>query len=49
MQWYSNSRRLTKCGMFGIGAGWDKSDGTACLLIQVWKRTIVIGPHIVRS
>lgn len=49
MRWFSTKKLLTKCGMFGIGAGWDKDDGTACILIQAWKLTIIIGPHVVHS
>lgn len=47
MRWFSVKRLLTHCGMFGIGFGWDGSDGTFCVLVQCWKTTIIFGPHVV--
>ena len=40
-------RRIwTRCWLLGIGVGWDETDRTACVLIQLGPCLLTIGPHI---
>jgi len=43
--YFSCNRVWRKCFILGAGVGWDKSDGSACLVIQLGFWVAVIGPH----
>jgi hypothetical protein len=47
---YFSCRKIwEKCFNFGIGVGWDTTDKTFCILIQLGKWLVVLGPHFNNS